>query len=190
MPPPSPSPSMAERGGGQAWLAPLYSPEEMREADRRAIEDEGIPSLDLMEAAGRAVAEAAAGLSPAGPVRVVCGKGNNGGDGLVAARLLAGLGYEAEAPLIGQRRGLEGDAAANADRPDDRRGGETGDLPTALAGSGVVIDALLGTGFKGEVREPAASAIRAINDRGAPVVACDIPSGVDGATGEVAGDAV
>src|SRR5215212_6460064 len=113
---PSPSPIMTEPAGAPAWLAPLYSPEEMREADRRAIEDEGIPSLDLMEAAGRAVAEAAAGLSPVGPIRVVCGKGNNGGDGFVAARLLAGLGYEAEALLVGDRGDLEGDAAANAER--------------------------------------------------------------------------
>ena len=172
------------------WLAPLYSPEEMREADRRAIEDEGVPSLDLMEAAGRALAESAAGLSPAGPVRAVCGKGNNGGDGLVAARLLADLGYEAEALLLGRRDDLEGDAAANAERLGDLREVEASDLPAALAGSGAVIDALLGTGFSGEVREPAASAIRAINECGAPVVACDIPSGVDGATGEVAGDAV
>jgi len=181
---------MAEGAAAADWLEPLYSPEEMREADRRAIEDEGIPSLDLMETAGRAVAEAAAELSPSGPVRVVCGKGNNGGDGFVAARLLTDLGYEADALLLGRVGDLEGDAAENAGRLEEVREIEAEELPDALAGSGVVIDALLGTGFSGEVREPAASAIRAINDCDAPVLACDIPSGVDGETGEVQGDAV
>ena len=72
----------------------------MRAADAWAIEERGVPSLELMEAAGRAVAEAVAGLSPGGPVRVVCGKGNNAGDGLVAARHLAEMGFEVEALLI------------------------------------------------------------------------------------------
>ena len=190
MPPPSPWPSMTEPGAATDWLSPLYAPEEMREADRRAIEDEGIPSLDLMEAAGRAVAQAVADLSPAGPVRVVCGKGNNGGDGFVVARLLAELGFEAEALLLGERDELEGDAAVNAERLAEVREVGADELPAALDGSDAVVDALLGTGFSGEVREPAASAIRAINENGAPVIACDIPSGVDGASGEVAGDAV
>ncbi len=72
----------------EPWLNPLYDAEGMRAVDRWAIEEMGVPSLELMEAAGRAVAEAVGELAPQGPVRVVCGKGNNGGDGLVAARYL------------------------------------------------------------------------------------------------------
>jgi NAD(P)H-hydrate epimerase len=162
----------------------------MRRTDRWAIDEQGIPSLELMEAAGRALAEVAARIAPGGPIRVVCGKGNNGGDGLVAARLLGDLGYDAAALLLGSRGELEGDVAANAARIGALREVEAEDLAGELAGSAAVVDALLGTGFSGRVREPMASAIRAIDECGAPVVACDIPSGVDGASGEVTGEAV
>ena len=84
----------------EPWLRGLYDAEGMRAADSWAIEDQGIASLELMEAAGRAVAEAVARLSPQGPVRVVCGKGNNGGDGLVAARLLREMGFATEVLLL------------------------------------------------------------------------------------------
>lgn len=100
----------------EAWLNPLYDAEGMRAVDRWAIEERGVPSLELMETAGRAVAEAVATLAPEGPVRVVCGKGNNAGDGLVAARLLAEMGYEAEALLLWPGEELSGDAAANLGR--------------------------------------------------------------------------
>jgi ADP-dependent NAD(P)H-hydrate dehydratase / NAD(P)H-hydrate epimerase len=170
------------------WLKPLYDAEGMRGVDRWAIEERGVPSLELMEAAGRAVAEAVAELQPQGPVRVVCGKGNNGGDGFVAARLLRSMGFEVEALLLWPGEELRGDAAANY----ERFGGELleGDLDQRLAGSGAVVDAIFGTGFEGDPREPAAAAIRAINGCGAPVVACDIASGVDASKGEVAGEAV
>jgi ADP-dependent NAD(P)H-hydrate dehydratase / NAD(P)H-hydrate epimerase len=176
----------------EPWLRGLYDAEGMRAADSWAIEDQGIASLELMEAAGRAVAEAVARLSPKGPVRVVCGKGNNGGDGLVAARLLRGMGFEAEALLLWPAAQLSGDAAANL----DRLGGgiEVGDdIGARLAGSGAVVDAIFGTGFAGAPREPAVTAIEAIAMAkyvGAPVVACDIASGVDASTGEIAGAVV
>ncbi len=176
----------------EPWLRGLYDAEGMRAADSWAIEDQGIASLELMEAAGRAVAEAVARLSPKGPVRVVCGKGNNGGDGLVAARLLRGMGFEAEALLLWPAAELSGDAAANL----DRLGGgiEVGDdIGARLAGSGAVVDAIFGTGFAGAPREPAVAAIEAIAVAkyvGAPVVACDIASGVDASTGEIAGAVV
>jgi ADP-dependent NAD(P)H-hydrate dehydratase / NAD(P)H-hydrate epimerase len=171
-----------------SWLRPLYDAEGMRAVDRWAIEEQGVPSLELMEAAGASVAEAVAGLAPEGPVRVVCGKGNNGGDGFVAARVLAALGFEVEALLLWPGEELRGDAAVNF----KRFGGELveGDLAARLAGSGAVVDAIFGTGFSGAPREPAAAAIAAINACGAPVVACDIASGVDASTGEVAGEAV
>jgi ADP-dependent NAD(P)H-hydrate dehydratase / NAD(P)H-hydrate epimerase len=171
------------------WLRGLYDAEGMRSVDRWAIEDEGVDSLELMENAGRAVAEAVAKLRPEGPVRVVCGKGNNGGDGLVAARLLRELGFEAEVLLLWPADELSEDATANLKRLD---GGitEIENAADQLAGSGAVVDAIFGTGFSGAPREPAAAAIEAINDCGAPVVACDIASGVDAASGEVAGAVV
>src|SRR3954451_15403189 len=97
----------------EPWLKPLYDAEGMRAIDRWAIEERGVPSLELMEAAGRAVAEAVAELAPGGAVRVVCGKGNNSGDGLVAARHLRGMGFEVEVLLLWPAAELSGDAAAN-----------------------------------------------------------------------------
>jgi ADP-dependent NAD(P)H-hydrate dehydratase / NAD(P)H-hydrate epimerase len=172
----------------EPWLSPLYDAEGMRAVDRWAIEEVGVPSLELMEAAGRAVADAVGELSPAGPVRVLCGKGNNAGDGLVAARYLAEAGFEVEALLLWPAEELSGDAAANL----ERFGGEhvEGDFPSRLAGSGAVVDAIFGTGFSGEPREPALAAIEAIAACGAPVVACDVASGVEASSGEVAGTAV
>lgn len=172
----------------ESWLKPLYDAEGMRGVDRWAIEEKGTPSLELMEAAGRAVVEVVAGLAPEEAVRVVCGKGNNGGDGFVAARLLREMGFEVEVLLLWPGEELRGDAAVNF----ERCGGELvdGDLAGRLAGSGVVVDAIFGTGFEGVPREPAVGAIDAINRCGAPVVACDIASGVDASTGEVAGEAV
>jgi NAD(P)H-hydrate epimerase len=155
----------------EQWLSPLYDAEAMRAVDRWAIEEQGIAEADLIEAAGTALAEAVGELAPDGPVRVVCGKGNNGADGLVAARHLVATGYEVEALEI--------------------FGGELpGDLDAWLEGSGAIVDAIFGTGFSGTPREPADAVIEAINRCGAPVVACDIASGVDASTGEITGAAV
>jgi hydroxyethylthiazole kinase-like uncharacterized protein yjeF len=172
----------------EPWLNPLYDAEGMRGVDRWAIEEMGVPSLELMEAAGAAVAEAVAEVALDGPVRVVCGKGNNAGDGLVAARCLDEMGYEVEALLLWPAAELSGDAAANLERFAAEH--VSGDLVPRLADSGAVIDAIFGTGFAGEAREPAKGAIEAICGCGAPVVACDVASGVDASTGEVAGAAV
>ena len=170
------------------WLDPLYEVEEMRAVDAWAIEQQGVPSLDLMERAGVGLARAVAGVARPGPVCVVVGKGNNGGDGLVVARLLREEGREVRVLAAAPLDGASSDVAANLDRL-------PGDPPepfeaAALEGAGVVVDALLGTGFSGEAREPVASAIAAINAQDSPVVACDVPSGVDASTGEVAGQAV
>ncbi len=148
----------------EPWLSPLYDAEGIRAVDRWAIEEQGVPEVELMEAAGTALAEAVAELAPEGPVRILCGKGNNGGDGLVAARHLAGDGLRGR-----------GAGALLAMRPPN-------DFDAWLAGSGAVVDAIFGTGFAGAPREPAAAAIEAINRCGAPVVACDIASGVDAST--------
>jgi ADP-dependent NAD(P)H-hydrate dehydratase / NAD(P)H-hydrate epimerase len=174
----------------EAWLEPLYDAEGMRAIDRWAIEDQGVPSLELMEAAGGAVARAVAALSPQDPVRVVCGKGNNGGDGLVAARRLAETGFEVEALLLAPASELSGDAAANLERFPAAREVDPDGLDGALAGSGALVDAVFGTGFEGAPRSPTDAALESINRCGAPVVACDIASGVNTASGEVEGVAV
>ncbi len=171
-----------------AWLDPLYDAQEMRALDAWAVEEQGVPALELMERAGIGLARAVVEVARPGPVRILVGKGNNGGDGLVVARLLREEGREvgviAPAPLDG----LAGDAAANLER---LPGAPPEPLaPGGLDGSGAVVDALLGTGFSGEPRDPVAGAIAAINAQDAPVVACDVPSGVDASTGEVAGHAV
>jgi ADP-dependent NAD(P)H-hydrate dehydratase / NAD(P)H-hydrate epimerase len=183
----------------EPWLSPLYDADGMRAIDRWAIEEMGVPSLELMEAAGRAVAELVGELAPEGPLRVVCGKGNNAGDGLVAARYLREAGFEIEALLLWPAKELSGDAAANLDRFQDDGGSvqQVGGskrpidvLRDRLADSGAVVDAIFGTGFAGAPREPALGAIDAINGCGAPVVACDVASGVDASSGEIAGAAV
>jgi NAD(P)H-hydrate epimerase len=155
----------------EPWLNPLYDAEEMRAIDRWAIEEQGVPGRELMDTAGGALAEAVAELAPGGPVRIVCGKGNNGGDGLIAARRLAGMGFAVDVLEL-----------FSGELPDD--------LGSWLEGSGAVVDAIFGTGFEGAPRPPADAAIEAINRCGAPVVACDIASGVDASTGEVGSVAV
>ena len=170
------------------WLEPLYEAAEMRAADQWAIEEQGVPGLDLMERAGVGLARVTADAARPGPIRVLCGKGNNGGDGLVVARLLRAEGREVDVLAVGDLSESKGDARENLDRlPGDRpRPFE----PDELEGSGAIVDAMLGTGFEGEPREPVASAIAALNDADAPVVACDVPSGVNASTGQVEADAV
>ncbi|MGH2888601.1 MAG: NAD(P)H-hydrate dehydratase [Solirubrobacteraceae bacterium] len=173
------------------WLTPLPDAAQQRAVDAWAIEERGIPSLDLMERAGAGLAELALAQAPRGSIAVVVGSGNNGGDGLVAARLLRERGREVRVLLTGPEERLRGDARANLDRlPGDPARTLA---PGALGGAAAVIDAILGTGFSGDPREPAAGAIEAVNaaaDTGAAVIACDVPSGVDASTGEVAGAAV
>jgi ADP-dependent NAD(P)H-hydrate dehydratase / NAD(P)H-hydrate epimerase len=172
------------------WLTPLYDAEGMRAVDAWAIEQQGVPSLELMDAAGEAVAKATEEVANEGPVRVVCGKGNNGGDGLVAARRLADTGFEVNVLLLWPAADLSPDATANLEKFGGPVDEKPADIGAALTGSGAVIDAILGTGFDGAPREPAEAGIEAINSCDAPVVAADIASGVNAATGEVEGVAV
>jgi ADP-dependent NAD(P)H-hydrate dehydratase / NAD(P)H-hydrate epimerase len=170
------------------WLDPLFTADEMRGADACAIDEMGVPSLDLMERAGVGLARVVAAAADDGPIRVVAGKGNNGGDGYVCARLLREEGRAVDVLALGDLGELRGDARANLERlpgpaPEPFE-------PSSLAGSAAIVDAMLGTGFEGAPREPVAGAIAAINDSGATVVACDVPSGVNASTGEIEGDAV
>lgn len=171
------------------WCTPLPDAAAMRATDRWAIEEQSVPSLELMERAGAAVARAVEELSPDGRVVVVCGKGNNGGDGLVAARLLRETGRAVTVACIAAPEDLRGDARENllrlpGEAPRPFGAGE------ALQGCAAIVDALLGTGFTGEPRGAVAAAIDAIGAAGAPVVAVDVPSGVDASTGAVAAAAV
>src|SRR3954468_17082820 len=172
------------------WLDPLYTAEEMRGVDQWAIEEQGVPSLDLMERAGIGLARSTADLAePGKPIRIVVGKGNKGGGGLVVARLLREEGREVDVLITGDPADLKGDARANLDRlpgapPEPFE-------PDRLRGSGAIVDAMLGTGFEGDPREPINGAIEAINAQdGVPVIACDVPSGVNASTGGVEGEAV
>jgi hydroxyethylthiazole kinase-like uncharacterized protein yjeF len=172
------------------WLEPCLDADEMRATDRWAIKDRGVPSLELMETAGRAVAESAVEVASSSRAAIVCGKGNNGGDGLVAARALRETGFQVEALLLAPPDQLSDDAKANLDRLAGARHVDAAELPAAMEGVGVVIDAVFGTGFAGTPRDPAAAAIDAMNEADAPVVATDIASGVNASTGEVEGTAV
>jgi ADP-dependent NAD(P)H-hydrate dehydratase / NAD(P)H-hydrate epimerase len=170
------------------WTTPLPDAAGQRELDRWAIEDLGTAGLELMERAGTGLADALQSIAPAGPVAVVCGKGNNGGDGFVAARVLRQRGRGVSVLRLAEPEEYRGDALTNLERL-------PGDAPEPfsaerLNGTSVIVDALLGTGFSGEVREPYAGAIDAINRAQARVVACDVPSGLDASTGEVSGRAV
>src|SRR5688500_10141249 len=151
------------------WLEPLLDAEQMRETDRWAIESRGIPSLELMERAGEGLADAVSRHAPGGRVAVVCGKGNNGGDGLVAARLLRQAGRQVDVLLVWSGEWLQDDAKEMLRRL-------PGPAPepfeeSRLKGMHVIVDALLGTGFEGTPREPADAVIAAINAAKARVIA-------------------
>ncbi len=185
-------------------MIPLATADEMRRADRCATERFGVPSLLLMENAGRGAADAIE--RRVGPARgrrvvVVCGKGNNGGDGFVVARHLAARGAAVGVWLIGQAGEVRGDAATTLDIL--RRGGlpvneVTGAAgPTGIEGlraafreADLAVDALLGTGVTGPATGLVAAAITALNEAGRPVCALDLPSGLSADRGEVPGPAV
>ncbi len=179
------------------WLTPLLDAETMRGVDRWAIEERGVPSLELMERAGAGVTRIVERLDPDGPVAVVCGKGNNGGDGLVVARLLREAGRSVTVVCAAPLGDFAGDAHVNLERlpgeqpielAKDRARAEQ-----ALAKASVIVDALLGTGFEGEPRGNVGEAIEVVNaarSPGTPVVSVDVPSGIDASTGVASGAAV
>lgn len=167
----------------------LYSAQEMTRADNGA-QELGISGTVLMERAGAAMAAQILECYAPENVLAVCGGGNNGGDGFVIARELHRAG--AEVAVLATKDEYEGDPATNLEilRNLGIRIHGPEDLDGLLDGTGLVVDALLGTGFSGEVREKEAGLIRQLNDAGVTTVAVDVPSGVDGSTGEVQGEAV
>src|SRR5215218_1450256 len=159
---------------------------EMEHADRLTIAA-GTPGFALMMAAGQAVAEAAMELVQEGPIVVVAGPGNNGGDGFVAAAELAARGRDVSVILLGDRENLRGDASSAA------KGWKYPVLPfnpQAIGKPALIIDALFGAGLNRPVKGEPHDMIEAINANGAPVLAVDLPSGINGTSGAVMGIAV
>ena len=179
-------------------MLPVFTAAEMRALDARAIRELGIPGPRLMDHAGTAAAALIARwLAPirGKTVIVVCGKGNNGGDGFVVARRLKARGAAVRVLLVGRRAEVRGDAAdalgrwrGRVEELADPRG-----LAGALGAADLIVDALLGTGVSGAARGAVAAAIEAINRAGAngvPVVALDLPSGLDSDRGALPGPTV
>jgi hydroxyethylthiazole kinase-like uncharacterized protein yjeF len=166
----------------------LLTTAEMAEADRLTITG-GVPGIRLMESAGRAVADAvsrrAGRVAP--NICVVAGPGNNGGDGFVAARLLVDRGFAVRVLTVGDHSRLKGDAGEAAR---SWTGGTEPASPAALQGTGLIVDAIFGAGLDRPVDGDARIAIEAINAAGVPVIAVDLPSGVNGSTGALMGTAV
>jgi NAD(P)H-hydrate epimerase len=170
---------------------------QMREIDRVTIEDYGIPGVVLMESAGKGVVETIASLRPLQDLKVVvlCGSGNNGGDGFVVARHLINRGARVRVYLVADRARIAGDAAINL-RVLEKMGGDLQSLRSAeelqaadasLGAAEVLVDALLGTGLNSEVRGQYRKVIERANRCTALKVAVDIPSGLNADTGEVMG---
>jgi NAD(P)H-hydrate epimerase len=167
---------------------------EVREVDRRAIEEYGMSGLVLMENAGRGCVDALRQLGCQGPAVVVCGKGNNAGDGFVIARHLDLLDIPVKVVLLGPSRELRGDAAANYcilsrsqfEILEFSQRFEPELFQKALAGAEWIVDALLGTGATGPPRPPLDAAIRLMNASPAKRLAVDLPSGLDCDTGAAA----
>ncbi|MHB1001235.1 MAG: NAD(P)H-hydrate dehydratase [Armatimonadota bacterium] len=180
------------------YAVKLSTAAQMREFDRRAIEEYGIPGIVLMENAGRHVYQVVYDiLVPlAGQhVTVIAGKGNNGGDGFVAARHLRDAGACIDLFLIGDPSSVKGDARINLDillktGMKVNTLNSISDLDISLERSHAVIDAIFGTGLKGDVTGLAADVIDAVNSCGKPVIAVDIPSGLDADTGRIWGTCV
>lgn len=173
---------------------PAFSREQSRRVDRLAIEQYGLTGLVLMENAGRGVADLLCRLGIAGPVVICCGKGNNAGDGFVVARHLDLRGHEVRVCLWATPAELAGDAAANyrvltkTDVPIEIFGPshDASRLAALLGDAAWIVDALLGTGARGEPRPPFDAVIDQLNASPSPKLAIDLPSGLDCDTGRPA----
>jgi len=177
------------------------TPEKMREIDRQTQEEFDIPVTILMENAGRAVFQNAMEMlcqEEEGKVTVVCGRGNNGGDAFVAARHLMNNGIDVSIFLVAEVKELKGEAKANYHRAEKvaRTMGKVikvlneenlTSFKDKLEGTSLIVDGMFGTGLAGEVGDPEKRIIQLINDSQKPVLAVDVPSGLDAANGNVLG---
>ncbi|HEY5665808.1 MAG TPA: NAD(P)H-hydrate dehydratase [Gammaproteobacteria bacterium] len=181
------------------WPREIYATDQVRGFDRHAIDELGIPGFDLMQRAGRdALAFLRARWPEAQSLLIYCGAGNNAGDGYVVAALASAAGMTVQIVAVVDPEALGGDAAAARDMA--RQAGvpvlgfetdaEQREAASGLPAADVVVDALLGTGLKREVGGPVAAAVAAINQSVSPVLALDIPTGLDGDSGAVHGVAV
>jgi hydroxyethylthiazole kinase-like uncharacterized protein yjeF len=161
----------------------LLTPQQMGEADRQTIAG-GIAGIVLMERAGLGVADAVSRRWPPRPLIVLCGPGNNGGDGFVAARVLAERGWPVRVALLGSVTALRGDAAGAAA---GWQGAIEPMTPAVLDGADAAVDGIFGAGLTRPVEGAVREVIEALGERRLPVVAIDVPSGVDGTSGEVRG---
>lgn len=164
----------------------LLTPQEMAQADRFAIEG-GVRSFRLMEAAGKAVAEAIIERYYQRSVLVLCGTGNNGGDGFIVARLLQQRGWPVQVRLLGDRDSLRGDAQAAAEQWTGRIDAPS---PKDIEDADLVVDAIFGAGLDRDIEGDVAAIITTVNGSTLPVVSVDVPSGIDGASGAVRGIAM
>jgi NAD(P)H-hydrate epimerase len=171
----------ARQEGKLALLTPL----QMGDADR-AAQASGIDGFGLMEAAGSAVAVAVGARWPMRPVTVLCGPGNNGGDGFVAARHLADAGWLVKLALLGSHDKLTPEAAHAASL---WKGPLTPFSSESLEGAGIAIDAIFGAGLSRPLDGKALAMVEALKSRRIPVCAVDVPSGLDGASGMILGAA-
>lgn len=168
----------------------LYRAAQVRELDRTTIEDHGIPGADLMERAGHAAYDLLRRRWPdARDITVVCGPGNNGGDGYVVARHACAEGLSARVLQLGDRQRLRGDALAMALALEET-GGTIEPFQGLPQGTDLIVDAILGTGLEREVAGVWARAVDAINAHSAPVLAIDIPSGLHSDLGQILGTAI
>ena len=169
----------------------LYSASQVRELDRIAIEERGIPGIVLMKRAARATLEALLERWPGSQcISVYCGAGNNGGDGYIVAALARQQGIAVEVIQVASPEKLTGDARRAFEFARQEQVVFTPCETASTPASGVIVDAMLGTGATGTVRDGFVSAIRAINASGLPVVAVDIPSGLCSDTGTILGHCV
>lgn len=182
---------MVALGGFRKMNLPALSRHQVRQVDQIAIESYGIPGVVLMENAGRGAAEIIDQLAGAGPITILCGSGNNAGDGYVIARHLQLAGRQVAIVSIVELEKLRGDAQINAEIArhadiDIIRASDRQQLDKALSDAGTIVDGLLGTGAQGPLRGLFADAVAAANDRDALRVALDIPTGLDCDSGAAA----
>ncbi len=199
-------PRPAPGSDSESWSLRPLSREAIRELDRRAIQDFAIPGIVLMENAALGCAEVLMELYAGEPIRygppfrIICGPGNNGGDGLALARHIHNRGFPLTLYLVKPKASLRPDSDAGINlKIADRMGldlRETGpdypleDLIKEAISTGTIIDAMLGTGLDRPLRSPYLEWVKAINEAGRPVIAVDIPTGLDANTGQVLGAAI
>ena len=177
-------------------LLPYYTAAQVREMDRIAIQEYGIPGFTLMQRAGKACFDVLRARWPGvRQVAVCCGTGNNGGDGFIVAALCREAGMDPAVFLLGEPEAVVGDARLALQLAEEhglrvRKAAELEEYLAQAQAPMVLVDALLGTGLRGPVREPAASLIRCMNESGFPILAVDLPSGLCSDSGAVLGVAV